>query len=65
MNKEKQVCWRGFDTTCVCLSFNISRTGQQPMKMHTEVTLLYNTIQTHHVLNCSLLTRGNLAGSWW
>ena len=33
---------RGFDVICVC---PLIEHGQQPMKMHTEVTLLYNTVQ--------------------
>ena len=36
MKKEKQVRWR--DMACVCPLID---NGQQPMKMHTEVTLLY------------------------
>ena len=45
MTKEKQVCWRGFDAICVCplISLLIDH-GQQPMKMPTEVTLLYKYI---------------------
>ena len=38
MKKEKQVCWRGFDVICVC---PLVDNGQQPIKMHTEVPLLY------------------------
>ena len=30
--------WRGFDRICVCPLIDH---GQQPKKMHTEVTLLY------------------------
>ena len=41
MKKEKQVCWRGFDANCVC---PLSDHGQQPMKMPTDVTLLYNVV---------------------
>ena len=36
--KKKQVRWR--DLTWIWRHFNGH--GQQPMKMHTEVTLLYN-----------------------
>ena len=39
IKKEKQVLWRGFDAIYVCPLIDH---GQQPMKMHTEVTLLYN-----------------------
>ena len=38
-NKSTDVIWRGFDAICVCPLIDH---GQQPMKMHTEVTLLYN-----------------------
>ena len=34
-NKSADVIWRGFDAICVSLDH-----GQQPIKMHTEVTLL-------------------------
>ena len=37
-NKSADVIWRGFDVICVCPLIDH---GQQPMKMHTEVTLLY------------------------
>ena len=37
-NKSADVIWRGFGAICVCLLID---DGQQPMKMHTEVTLLY------------------------
>ena len=37
MKKEKQVCWRGFDVICVCPLIDY---GQQPIKMHTEVTYI-------------------------
>ena len=37
-NKSADVIWRGFDVICVCPLIDHS---QQPMKMHTEVTLLY------------------------
>ena len=37
-NKSADVIWRGFDGNCVCPLIDH---GQQPMKMHTEVTLLY------------------------
>ena len=41
MKKEKQVCWRDLTWIwrhlCVC---SLIDHGQQPMKMHTEVTLL-------------------------
>ena len=37
-NKSADVIWRGFDGNCVC---PLIAHGQQPMKMHTEVTLLY------------------------
>ena len=40
-NKSADVIWRGFDAICVCVCPLIDH-GQQPMKMHTEVTLLYN-----------------------
>ena len=43
MKKEKQVHWRDLTWIwrhlCVC---HLIDHGQQPMKMHTEVTLLYN-----------------------
>ena len=38
MEKEKQVCWCGFDVICVCPLIDHC---QQPMKMHAEATLLY------------------------
>ena len=38
-NKYADVIWRGFDAICVC---PLIEHGQQPMKMHTEVTLLNN-----------------------
>ena len=41
MKKEKQVDWNGFDVICVCPLID---QGEQPMKMHTEVTLLYNLL---------------------
>ena len=44
MKKEKQVGWRGFDAICACVL--LIDHGQQPMKMHTEATLLYNGITT-------------------
>ena len=37
-NKSAEVIWRGFDAICVCPLIDH---GQQPMKMPTEVTLLY------------------------
>ena len=37
-NKSADVIWRGFDVIRVCPLIDH---GQQPMKMHTEVTLLY------------------------
>ena len=44
MKKEKQVCWRDmawiWRHLCVCVCPLIDH-GQQPMKLHTEVTLLY------------------------
>ena len=40
-NKSADVIWRGFDVICVC---PLIGHVQQPMKMHTEVTLLYNTL---------------------
>ena len=47
MKKEKQVCWRDLTwiwrNLCVCPLIDH---GQQPMKMHTEVTL-YNVIQRY------------------
>ena len=36
--KSADVIWRGFDAICVCPLIDH---GQQPMKLHTEVTLLY------------------------
>ena len=45
MKKEKPVCWRDLTWIwrhlCVCPSIDH---GRQPMKMHTEVTLLYNLL---------------------
>ena len=38
-NKFARVIWRAFDVICVG---PLTDHGQQPMKMHTEVTLLYN-----------------------
>ena len=38
-NKSADVIWRGFDAICVCPLIDH---GQQPMKMPTEVTLLYD-----------------------
>ena len=37
-NKSADVIWRGFDVICVCPLIDH---GQQPIKMHPEVTLLY------------------------
>ena len=45
--KSADVIWRGFDAICVCLLIDH---GQQPMKMHTEVTLLYKYIYIGRVL---------------
>ena len=46
IRKEKQVCWRGLYTICVCVLYVLCIDhGQQPMKMHTEVTLFYNKLQ--------------------
>ena len=39
MKKSAQVIWRGFDAICVCPLID---DGQQPLKMHIEVTLLYD-----------------------
>ena len=43
MEKEKQIRWRDltwiWHHLCMCPFIDH---GQQPMKMHTEVTLLYN-----------------------
>ena len=39
-NKSADVIWRGFDAICVCPLIDH---GEQPMKMHTGVTLLYNS----------------------
>ena len=45
MKKEKQlVCWRDI---CVCPSIDH---GQQPMKMHTEVTLLYKLLYLYYTI---------------
>ena len=41
-NKSADVIWRGFDAICVRPLIDH---GQQPMKMHTEVTLLYKVVQ--------------------
>ena len=38
-NKSADVIWRGFDVICVC---HLIDHGQQPMKMPSEVMLLYN-----------------------
>ena len=38
-NKSADMIWCGFDAICVCSLIDY---GQQPMKMHTEVMLLYN-----------------------
>ena len=47
MKKEKQNCWRDLTdvdfTPRVCVCRLIDH-GQQPMKMHTEVTLLYKEL---------------------
>ena len=46
--KKKQsadVIWRGFDTICVCHQDY----GQQAMKMHTEVMLLYKYLYTINI----------------
>ena len=44
----RDVTWRGFDSICVCPLID---RGQQPMKMHTEATLLYkyNVIQQRQI----------------
>ena len=49
MKKEKQVCGREFDAICVCPLINL---GQQPMKMHTEVTLLRSTKENAFKIVC-------------
>ena len=47
MKKEKSadVIWRGFDVICVLCP--LTDRDQQLMKMHTEVTLLYNLAYTN------------------
>ena len=42
-NKSADVIWRGFDAICVCVCPLIDH-GQQPMKTHTEVTLLHKEL---------------------
>ena len=49
MKKETQVCWRAFDAICVCPLIDY---GQQPMKMHTEVTLLYKYVYRMYEATC-------------
>ena len=54
MKKEKQVCWRDLTWIwrhlCACPLIDH---GQQPMKMRTEVTLLYNVDYCTYINNCS------------
>ena len=45
MKKEKQIRWRDmawiWRHLCVCPLIDHGQVGQQPMKMHTEVTFFY------------------------
>ena len=50
-NKSADVIWRGFDAICVLY---IIDHGEQPMKMHTEVTLLY-TEYYYCILNTTIV----------
>ena len=52
-NKSADVIWRGFDAICVCPLIDH---GQQPMKMPTEVTLLYIYIYIY-IYICLLFSR--------
>ena len=51
--KGKQVCWRDLTWIwrhlCVCPLIDY---GQQPMKMHTEVALLYNIKLLYNLKKC-------------
>ena len=46
-NKSADAMWRGFDAICVC---HLIDHGQQPMKMHIEVTLYKLT--NRHPFSC-------------